>query len=112
MGVAGLMDLRKVDIFANLKCLSTIKNYVLSKWIERGFFLPFSKLYNVSVCGPTYTSIYLEMLVSSLKNRVWGRGRICHGISLPSSEVFVVNKNTFICTDHNRFIPLYVFADL
>jgi len=90
------MDLRNTAVFADADILIVLKKAVLSQWIEQSVFLPVTGFYK-AVEGSIYRSWYMKMLVASAKNSVWGRGRICHGISMPGDGRMRADKNTCFC---------------
>lgn len=45
---------------------------------------------------PAYKSLYQKRLARALKNSSWGKGRICHGISMPGDGQALNEPNTVI----------------
>lgn len=90
------MDLRDTAVFADADILIVLEKGVLSPWIEQSVFLPVAGFYKALV-GFVYRSWYMKMLVAGAKNSVWGRGRICHGISMPGYGRTSAKENTCFC---------------
>lgn len=93
------MDLRNAGVLANFHMVSSAEKLVFSLQLKAGVFQPAAKLHTRIPAGPTYWSLYLKMLISGLKNRVWGRGRICHGISMPGNGRMIYEQNIWYCEE-------------